>query len=771
MRWAADNGTPTSLLSDHGGDFASELFEECCKLMNIKHLYSGSYHPQCNGSVERWNRTLGESLKCINIDRNLDFESHDDWSIYVPFVAAAHNNKFSPRIGMSPNEAHFGYRPRLPVDHETIIRRSQGIADRYNAELYRRYMLNAKMMAEKVAKLQLNEYDRKRKEYYDLQRKCALWKRGDKVLYYDGPKGSAAKMTGPFASKWKGPYRIISHFNDGQNWVIQLNRDSEPINVATECLRKYRDRNDEDESHRIEHKTFLENVLGEYDDDEPELLDPDDPFGHKYENADIWSPEPESRKNVFGKEKRDIQGNQDGQNLRNSKLEIDGTDPDVDIGDRSESERFDDDQPMTNVEKSDIDMRFHHSGRFPTHEHILHWHPNKMHKVLECDNCDEDVFSDVYHCDICGNYDICKECMRDHGEYYSTDSNDDDDILRESNTKGLGLDSQNVVGKRTTDKSDDQSDEIDIKSIQSRAHRGLSGRSKEIPKLSETIIQEDGSADESDSTGRGPIQTNVDATDSEQIPTQIGQNPMVPALEPMNTGTQLDEESGDAFEDIVEDEYHGNMVEDSDLRQNEETELQPESSQNVKINDTLTESENLDEQSPTVEYGPRRLSDISEESYPEDESDFEYSTTTTVALTRSNESSITSYEITPDVANPTTSNVILPNVVDQSTTNILDRRTDLENDRSSKKMKINRDRQQMNESQVPFEETLPNLKRTFENMEDVDPTNTNQMDLDQNRGVDEQSSKRRRLNMLRSRLRKLRRSERYYRNEIRRLES
>ena len=51
-------GIPEALLSDRGANFLSHLMQDVCKLLGIKKLNTTSYHPQCNGMIERLDRTL-----------------------------------------------------------------------------------------------------------------------------------------------------------------------------------------------------------------------------------------------------------------------------------------------------------------------------------------------------------------------------------------------------------------------------------------------------------------------------------------------------------------------------------------------------------------------------------------------------------------------------------------------------------------------------------------------------------------------------------------
>ena len=51
-------GVPYVLHTDQGANFESNLFKELCQMLNIKKTRTTPYHPQCDGQVERMNRTI-----------------------------------------------------------------------------------------------------------------------------------------------------------------------------------------------------------------------------------------------------------------------------------------------------------------------------------------------------------------------------------------------------------------------------------------------------------------------------------------------------------------------------------------------------------------------------------------------------------------------------------------------------------------------------------------------------------------------------------------
>ena len=51
-------GVPEALLTDWGTNLLSCLMQGVCSLLGMKKINTTAYHPQCNGMVERFNRTL-----------------------------------------------------------------------------------------------------------------------------------------------------------------------------------------------------------------------------------------------------------------------------------------------------------------------------------------------------------------------------------------------------------------------------------------------------------------------------------------------------------------------------------------------------------------------------------------------------------------------------------------------------------------------------------------------------------------------------------------
>jgi transposase InsO family protein len=101
---------PERLHSDQGRNFESSIIRELCKLAKIKKSRTTPYHPEGNGSVERFNQTL---LKMLG---TLEENQKSDWKSYVPSLVHAYNAMKNDATGFSPHFLMFGWHPRLSID-------------------------------------------------------------------------------------------------------------------------------------------------------------------------------------------------------------------------------------------------------------------------------------------------------------------------------------------------------------------------------------------------------------------------------------------------------------------------------------------------------------------------------------------------------------------------------------------------------------------------------------------------------------------------------
>ena len=79
MNWISTFGVPKIILSDRGTHFESTVFRDLMAKLGIDKRTTTSYHPQCNGAIERQHRRIKESLRA-----KLDNETRS-WVDALPF--------------------------------------------------------------------------------------------------------------------------------------------------------------------------------------------------------------------------------------------------------------------------------------------------------------------------------------------------------------------------------------------------------------------------------------------------------------------------------------------------------------------------------------------------------------------------------------------------------------------------------------------------------------------------------------------------------------
>ena len=90
-------GIPEALLSDRGTNLLSILMQDVCKLLGIKKLNTTAHHPQCDGMIERLNRTFKAML------RKQAAKFGREWDIYLPGALWAYRNTPHASTGEEPS--------------------------------------------------------------------------------------------------------------------------------------------------------------------------------------------------------------------------------------------------------------------------------------------------------------------------------------------------------------------------------------------------------------------------------------------------------------------------------------------------------------------------------------------------------------------------------------------------------------------------------------------------------------------------------------------
>lgn len=132
--WISRFGIPKEVKTDRGKQFVSELFSQMMKLFGIKLNHTTAYHPQANGIIERFHRTLKQSLKC---------HGSNNWTISLPSVLMGLRSTIHTNSDVSITEMVYGTPIRLPAD---LFEKTNPISITPNTtvELLRNHLQNIK---------------------------------------------------------------------------------------------------------------------------------------------------------------------------------------------------------------------------------------------------------------------------------------------------------------------------------------------------------------------------------------------------------------------------------------------------------------------------------------------------------------------------------------------------------------------------------------------------------------------------------------------------
>ena len=95
-------GVPREIHSDQGTNFESKVMTEVCKLLDIEKTRTTPLHPQSDGQVERYNRTLIEML------RGKLRDSQEDWDLQLQPCMMAYRSSVHESTGETPNMLMLG---------------------------------------------------------------------------------------------------------------------------------------------------------------------------------------------------------------------------------------------------------------------------------------------------------------------------------------------------------------------------------------------------------------------------------------------------------------------------------------------------------------------------------------------------------------------------------------------------------------------------------------------------------------------------------------
>ena len=105
--WVSRYGVPATVTTDRGAQFTSEAWRTALSRLGIGVSATTSYHPQANGMVERFHRSLKNSLRC-------SVRASKSWSRSLPWVLLGLRSAPKQDTTTSAAEVVFGVPLRIP---------------------------------------------------------------------------------------------------------------------------------------------------------------------------------------------------------------------------------------------------------------------------------------------------------------------------------------------------------------------------------------------------------------------------------------------------------------------------------------------------------------------------------------------------------------------------------------------------------------------------------------------------------------------------------
>ena len=124
--WVFKYGPPKTLISDNGKQFGAKCVQAVCSLLGIMNIFTSTYHPQTNGQVERYNRTILAML------RNYVKEHHNDWDRYATALTYLFNCDVHHSTNTSPFNLVLSRPPAECSRHHSAMLRAPPTAEQKN---------------------------------------------------------------------------------------------------------------------------------------------------------------------------------------------------------------------------------------------------------------------------------------------------------------------------------------------------------------------------------------------------------------------------------------------------------------------------------------------------------------------------------------------------------------------------------------------------------------------------------------------------------------
>jgi putative transposase len=118
----------TALLSDNGSSYLSRVFAAYLRMVGIRHIVAAPYHPQTNGKIERYHRTIKSDVKLTWYETPSALER-----AIAAFVEYYNHQRYHEGVGnVTPADVYYGRRDAVLAQRKEVQERTIRLRREYH---------------------------------------------------------------------------------------------------------------------------------------------------------------------------------------------------------------------------------------------------------------------------------------------------------------------------------------------------------------------------------------------------------------------------------------------------------------------------------------------------------------------------------------------------------------------------------------------------------------------------------------------------------------